>query len=76
MCWGLLVFWFAFFSLGIPLICGGISRDLARSASDWVPEGPGVVAAAFIGWFWAGIIVLLARATSWLRNKRAATHDS
>jgi hypothetical protein len=30
MCWGLLVFWVAFFSLGIPLIVAGFSRELAH----------------------------------------------
>ena len=38
-----------------------IDRDLGREvALHWVPEGPAVVAMVFFGWFYAGILVLLA----------------
>ncbi len=76
-CWGLLVFWFGFFSVGIPLLCGVFSRELARVvATDWVPEPPGVAGVAFFGWFWAAVTVLLARGTYSWRKRYAGTQNT
>jgi hypothetical protein len=56
-CWGLLVFWFTFFSLIIPLMCSAVSQELAHTvAADWVPDPRGIPLIAIIGWFWAAII--------------------
>lgn len=60
MCWGLLILWFFVFSMVIPLVAFQIDRDFGRTVSNWVPEGPGVVAMAFFGWLYAGITVLFA----------------
>src|SRR3974390_3452945 len=69
-CWGLLVFWFAVFSLGIPLICLGFSRELAHTISEkWVPEPTGLVPFMFLGWLPTAILVLLARGAWRLRNR-------
>lgn len=76
LCRGFLVFWVAFFSLGIPLICSGISRELAHGVSSWVPEGSAIVAIAFFGWFYAGITVLAAGIISGFRRNQANAHDT
>jgi hypothetical protein len=60
LCWGLFVFWIFFFSLGLPGLASLLSRDLAGTVSDWVPEGPAVVLAAFMGWLYAVITIVLA----------------
>jgi hypothetical protein len=52
LCWLLFVFWMFFFSSVVPTMAFLFNRDLARTVqTDWVPEGPAVVAAAFMGWF-------------------------
>lgn len=71
MCWGLLVFWTAFFSLGLPIIAGGFSREVAQSVSRWMPEGRAVVAMLFFGWYYAGITVLLAVGVARFRREMA-----
>jgi hypothetical protein len=60
LCWALFVFWIFFFSLGLPVLASLLNRDLGRTVSDWVPEGPAVVAAAFMGWLYAALTVVLA----------------
>jgi len=74
ICWISLVGWMFVFSIIIPLVAGIISRDFGREvALHWVPEGPAVMAAAFTGWFYAGITVLLAllvrRVVEWSRQR-------
>lgn len=76
-CLGLLVFWFAFFSLGIPLMCAAVSRELAHVvAADWMPDPRGIPLLALIGWFWAAIIVLVGRASFSLKRKYLETHGT
>jgi len=49
LCWALLVFWFAFYSLGVPLIVAGFDWDLARKVSHLMPDGLAVMAMIFFG---------------------------
>jgi hypothetical protein len=70
ICWGLLIFWVAFFSLGLPIIASGFSRELTHTVSRWVPEGPAVIAMVFFGWFYAGITVLLSVMVVRFRRKQ------
>jgi hypothetical protein len=60
LCWGLLVFWLFVFSLVLPGVVALYDRNLARNISECVPEGPAVVAAVFMGWFYAAITLLVA----------------
>jgi hypothetical protein len=62
LCWALLVFWMFIFCIVVPLVAGQFNRELAHTIeAEWVPEGPAVVAIVFFGWFYAGIVVFLAR---------------
>jgi lysylphosphatidylglycerol synthetase-like protein (DUF2156 family) len=61
LCWVLFVFWITVFSLVVPGVAALFDRDLARTIqTSWVPEGPAVAAAAFMGWLYAAITLLLA----------------
>jgi hypothetical protein len=76
LCWVLFVLVIAFFSLGLPIICAGFSRNLAHEVSGWVPEGPAVIAALFSGWFYAGVIVVLAQLTCCFLHKQYPNNDT
>ena len=68
-CWGLIVVWFAVFTLLFPLILGAFDRHAARVVCDWVAEPPIIIGMLFFGWFYAGIIVLLAVLARWVRSR-------
>jgi hypothetical protein len=76
LCWALLVFWFAFYSLGVPLIIGEFNRELARRVSHWMPEGSVVMFMMFFGWFYAELTVLIAKGVCRLRERRARNQNS
>jgi glucan phosphoethanolaminetransferase (alkaline phosphatase superfamily) len=74
-CWVLLVAWMAVFSFFGPVLADQIGKDFGREvATNWMPEGPGVVAMAFFGWIYAGITVLLAlivkRVIQWSKQRK------
>ena len=79
--WVSLIAWLFVFCFIVPLIAYQIDRDLGREVeAHWVPEGPAVVAVTFFGWFYAGIIVLLAllvrRVVRWFGQRGVHTHDA
>jgi hypothetical protein len=59
-CWGLMVFWIAFFSVGIPLISHVIDPAADKWICNWVPDPPGIIGVIFFGWYPAGVIILIA----------------
>jgi TRAP-type C4-dicarboxylate transport system permease small subunit len=70
-----------FFSLLLPGLVALFDRNLARTIStDWLPEGSAVVAAAFMGWFYAATTILLAVLARFLAArffpKLLCSHDS
>jgi hypothetical protein len=73
-CWGLLVFWIAFFSVGIPLISHLIDPAADKWICNWVPDPPGIIGIIFFGWYPAGVIVLIAfltkRAIHWISTRK------
>ena len=59
LCWASLVIWHLFFIAVLPLSLYAINEKAGRTFSQWVPEGPAVIAVAFVGWIPAGVTVLL-----------------
>jgi len=58
--WASFVGWQFVFSIVLPLLASQINRPLGVTVSDWVPEGPAVIFALFLGWFPAAGTVLMA----------------
>lgn len=49
--WALVFLYMLFLCFLLPMLVSLVNRDLAKEMlNDWVPEGPSVVAAAFMGW--------------------------
>lgn len=69
LCWGLIVFWFAVFSLVVPMMVCIFDKDLGHIVFDWVPDIPIIVGMTFFGWFYAGATVLLALLLRWVTQR-------
>jgi len=59
MGWACLVVSFLFFTVIVPLVFYHFDRDFGRAVSSLFPEPPIVVAMVFLGWFYAGIPILV-----------------
>lgn len=57
--WGLLFLYFLALSLIFPLVVSAFNEDFAKELwRSWVPEMPGIAAAAIAGWVPASMAVL------------------
>jgi len=51
---------------GIPLLVGYLEPGFRREIWYWVPEGPAVAAALFLGWWPAVLFITAGRGTRWV----------
>ena len=60
LCWGLIVFSFAMFSLVIPSAISKFDRHLGDVAFRWTCPGPIVFGMVVFGWVYAGMTIMFA----------------